>query len=268
MVPEPGLWRLARYADFIDAITPQLAEPRRLQPGHQLACYLQIYELGTTTPISALEEAAARDLGAAGKLMPLSYDLCRKFGLSLPRPAYAIAASRQVCSPGLVPAGARFMTLCVALDPTTETTAPPPTSAIVPATAAVPAPQEMLPNAAMTVTTPGLKTSIPKEFSKPWNQRLSRDEAIYDMTLAESRGAWHRMLDALVHRVSRRDMKKWHALLFGKTLDQQLWTIKPPMGALRDARIRGWVEQILRLGGYDVARMLVEWEIHWRCQGL
>ena len=268
LVPEPGLWRLVRYADFIDVITPQLADPRRLQPGHQLACYLQIYELGATMPISALEDAAARELGTADKLLPLSYDLCRKFALGLPRPAFALAASRQIYSPGMAPAGARFMTLHVALDPTAEMTAPPPTPATVPSPAATSALQDGLPNAPMAATTRELKTSIPEEFSKPWDLRLSRDEALYDMTLAASRGAWRRLLHALMNRISGRDMKKWHALLSGKTSDLQLWAVKPPKGAFGDARIRRCAEQMLQLGGYDVARMLVEWEIHWRRRGL
>ena len=74
------------------------------------------------------------------------------------------------------------------------------------------------------------------------------------MTLATSRSTWQQLLDRLLNRVSRRDMKKWHALLSGKTPDQQLWAVKPPKGALMDARIRRWVEQTLQLGGYDVAR--------------
>jgi hypothetical protein len=269
LVPEPGLWRLVRYADFIDIIMPQLADQRRLQPGHQLACYLQVYEVGTTVAVSALEDAAARELGTAGKLMPLSYDLCRKFALSLPRPAFALAAARQAYSPGIVAAGARFMTLRVALDPTAEQTAPLPTSAIVPSPAAVTsAPLDAFPNAPTAVTTPGLMTSIPEEFSKPWDFRLSRDEALYDMTLAASRGAWQRLLDRLVKRISARAMKRWHALLFGKTPDQQLWAVKPPNGALRDARIRRWAAQTLQLGSYDVTRMLAEWEVRWRRRGL
>jgi hypothetical protein len=251
LTPEPGLWRLIRYADFIDVITPQLVDPRRLQPRHQLACYLQIYEVGTTTSLSVLEDAAARELGKAGKLIPLSYDLCRTFGLSLPRPAFALASARHAYSPGIVPAGARFMALRVALDPTAEAAAPPPT-----------------PDAPPAIEAPVLKTSIPEEFSKPWDLRLSRDEALYDMTLAASRGPWQRLLGSLLNRISGRDMKKWHALLFGKTPDQQLWAVKPPKGGLRDARIRCWAEQTLRLGGYDAARMLAEWEIHWRRQGL
>jgi hypothetical protein len=254
LTPEPGLWRLVRYADFIDVLMRQLADPRRLQPRHQLACYLQIYEVGTAMPISVLEDAATRELGTAGKLIPLSYDLCRKFGLSLPRPAFALASATQVYSPEIAPAGARFMTLRVALDPTAEVSAARPT-------------RDALSDAPMAVTTPVLKTSIPEEFSKPWDLRLSRDEALYDMALAASRGTWQRLLDCLLNRISRRDMKKWHTLLLGKTPDQQLWAVKPPKGGLRDARVRCWVEQTLQLGGYDVARMLAEWEVHWRRHG-
>ena len=109
---------------------------------------------------------------------------------------------------------------------------------------------------------------MPEDSSKPWDLRLSRDEAMYDMTLATGRGAWRQLLDRMLNRVSRQDMKKWHALLSGKTPDQQLWSVKPPRGALVDARIRRWVEQTLQLGGYDVARMRMEWEIYWRRQGL
>ena len=260
------MWRLVRFADFIDVIAPQLADPRRLQPGHQLACYLQLYELTSTMPIVALEEAAVRELGAAGKLLPLSYNLCRKFALSLPRPTFALAAERQVYSPGVVPAGARFMTLRVALDPTAEATVPLPQTP--PAAAATTTSQDAIATAPASIATPALKTSFPEDSSKPWDLRLSRDEALYDMALATSRGAWQQLLDRLLNRVSRRDMKKWHALLSGKTPDQQLWAVKPPKGALVDARIRRWAEQTLQLGGYDVTRMRVEWEIYWRRQGL
>ena len=267
LVPEPGLWRLVRYADFIDAITPQLADPRRLQPGHQLACYVQIYELATMLSSAVLEDAAARELGSAGKLLPLSYDLCRRFALSLPRPAFAVAATQRVYAPDMVPAGARFITLRVALDPTAEVAAPPRVQPDFAAPRTNASPQDAPPTSAIAPAS-APRTSIPEEFVKPWDLRLSRDEAVYDMTLATGRGAWRRFLDRLFDRVSRRDMTKWHALLVGKTPDQQLWAVKPPRGSLGDARIRRWVEQTLQVGGYDVARMQVEWEIHWRRQGL
>jgi len=267
LAPEPGLWRLVRYADFIDVITPQLADPRRLQPGHQLACFAQIYELAVTLPAVALEQAAADELGNAGKLLPLSYDLCRRFALSLPRPALALAAARHTLAPGFVPAGARFITLRVAIDPTAE-------SATTPPTPAEPAPHDdspvMAPKApeAVAATTAERRSAIPDEFEKPWDLKLGRDEALYDMTLATSRGAWQRFVDRMRNRISAADMKRWHALLSRKTLDEQLWMIKPPKGGLGDVRIRQWAEQTLRLAGYDEARMLLEWEIHWRRKGL
>jgi hypothetical protein len=272
LLPQPGLWRLVRYADFIDEITPQLAHARRLQPGHQLACYLQLHEVVTETPLLTLEAAAARELGAAGKLLPLSYDLCRRFAISLPRPAFALASARQACSPGIVPAGARFLTLRVALDPTAEISAPvsgspPPGDSPTAPSAMTAAPDN---RAAQDNRAPAAssKTTVPAEFIKPWEQRLSREEAMYDMTIAASRGATRRLIDRLLHRPSRRLLRKWHALLRDKSPDQQLWGVKPPRGSLCDNRVRRWAEQTLQLGGYDVGRMLVEWELHWRRQGL
>ena len=258
LVPEPGLWRLVRYADFIDAITPQLADPRRLQPSHQLACYVQIYELAVTRRQSSLERAAAAELGSASRLVPLSYDLCRRFALSLPRPAFALAAARhgRELPPGVVAAGARFMTLRVALDPTGEAlpAAPITTPVVVQAPPAAPA------------TT--ARAAVPEDYTKPWEMRLTRDEVLYDMTLAASRGWLRRMLDAWRSRVKESDRSKWRALLSGKAPDEQLWSIKPPQGGLGDDGVRRWAEQTLKLAGYEMPRMLVEWEIHWRRKGL
>src|SRR5262249_28817632 len=49
LAPEPGFWRIVRYADFIDVLGPQLNAAARLQPGHQLACYLQVFEVCVQT---------------------------------------------------------------------------------------------------------------------------------------------------------------------------------------------------------------------------
>lgn len=252
LVPEPGAWRLVRYADFVDAIAPQLANPRRLQPGHQLPCYVQIHETAVAIALAALEEAAARELGHAGKLMPLSYDLCRRLAISLPRPPLGIAA-RTAKVPGRVPPGARFLTLRVALDPTAEAARPLPAAeaAATPAQNAAPA-----------------KAAIPEEFAKPWDLRLTRDEALYDMSLAASRGAWRRFLDRLKPGIAAHAMARWQALLRGKSAEEQLWAVRPPEGAIADARVRRWVDHTLQVGGYDVDKMRVEWEIHWRRKGL
>ena len=110
---------------------------------------------------------------------------------------------------------------------------------------------------------PKAKTSIPDEFCQPWEMRHSRDEAIYDMHADATRGRLHRLLQRLFRGITARDMKKWQALLTGKTLDQQLWSVTPPRGAFNDPRVSRWLAQALQLGGYD-ARMQIEWEIHWR----
>jgi hypothetical protein len=264
LIPEPGLWRLVRYADFLDAITPQLADPRRLRPGHQLACYVQVLELTVTQTLGALEQSAAHELGSASKLLPLSYDLCRRFGLSLPRPSFALAGARRAYAPGVAPAGSRFLTLRVAFDPTADATpradpqvAPPSGTTPKPDSPASPAPAESV-----------SRSSIPEEFMKPWELKFTRDEAVYDMTLATSKNKLQRFLARVKNRISASELKKWHALLLGKTPEQQLWGVTPPKGATTDPRIRRWAEQTLQLGGYDVARMLVEWEIYWRRKGL
>jgi hypothetical protein len=269
LIPEPGLWRLVRYADFLDVITPQLVDPRRLQPGHQLACYVQIYELMTSHTMSSLEEIALAELGNAGKLLPLSHDLCRRFALNLPRPAIGLATARHTLSPGLAPAGSRFITLRVALDPTVNP---------IQQTAAKPLHQPsqsttVAPQIVATVEPPvneihSAKAFIPEAFIKPWELKLSRDEAIYDMTLQASRNCWQEMLSRVKNRIANRDIKKWQALLQGKSAEQQLWEIKLPAGSIASPRIRRWAEQTLQLAGYDAVKMLVEWEIFWRRKGL
>jgi hypothetical protein len=252
LVPEPGFWRVIRYADFIDVLGPQLNAAARLQPGHQLACYVEVFEVCVPTSTAELDQAAAREFGVAGKILPLSYELCRRFGLSLPRPAFALAAGQSQQALCAVAPGARFITLRVALDPTLDTT---PT---------------VLASGAQIAASPAaaLKCDIPDEFSKAWELRLSRDEAAYDQATHASHGFLRRCFDRLFHRVGSRDLKKWHSLLQSRTTEQQLWSVRPPRGAFNDSRVARWLEHTLQLGGYDVARMRIEWEIFWRRQGL
>jgi hypothetical protein len=143
------------------------------------------------------------------------------------------------------------MTLRVALDPTLETAAATPIS---------PAAREPAPIV--------LKTSIPEELGKPWEFRFTRDEAAYDMALTASRGFLQRSIDHLFHGVAAHDLKKWRSLLLGKTNEQQLWSVTPPQGSFTDSRIQQWLLQTLQVGGYDVARMRVEWELYWRRRAL
>ena len=254
LIPEPGIWRLVRYADFVDLISPQLANPQRLQPGHQLPCYLQVYELTTPCSTVELEERAMRTLGKAGRPMLLSYDLCRKFALNLPRQSLGLTDIRGMNAAGHLPGGARFMTLRLAVDPTVE-----------PLQRAA---GKGKPPQPATMDAAHLKGAPPEDTARPWEAKISRDEAIYDMSVEVSRSTLGRILRRLGHRIPGAAFKKWQALLRGKTADQQLWEIRPPDGALHSSRVKRWVEQTLQMGGYDVPRMLVEWEIFWRRRGL
>src|SRR5262249_38746620 len=91
---------------------------------------------------------------------------------------------------------------------------------------------------------------------------ISRDEAIYDMHARPS--LFDQWRDKFKHRA---DFERWQQLLWGKTLEEQLWTVRPPKGMFRDPLVRAWAEKTLGAAGYDKAVMLPEWEIYWRRQG-
>lgn len=129
-----------------------------------------------------------------------------------------------------------------------------------------PAPREMQP------TFNGMeqrRVVIPEAFMRPWELRLSREEAIYDM---HAEGRRSRIL-SLVERVRNKldeaaELRKWHVMLAGKSADEQLWAVRPPRGGLTDPLVREWARRTLEGAGYDAASMLAEWEIFWRRKGI
>jgi hypothetical protein len=112
------------------------------------------------------------------------------------------------------------------------------------------------------------KTAIPERFVRPWELRISRDEALYDLNAEAARAG---SLRAAVGRVlspsRRREFRKWRAILAGKSADEQLWTVRPPRGSLRHPEVQAWLRQTLSGAGYDAERMALEWEIFWRRKG-
>ena len=66
---------------------------------------------------------------------------------------------------------------------------------------------------------------------------------------------------------SGRQLKKWRAMLKGKTPDEQLWAVTPPRGFSYHPLVRRWAEATFTEAGYDPAHMLAEWEIFWRRRG-
>jgi len=115
-----------------------------------------------------------------------------------------------------------------------------------------------------------LKTTIPEQWVKPWEFQISREEALYDMlAAASSRSAPLAFIRGLTDRFGHRQAwRKWQALLAGKSLDEQLWAVRPPRGLISSAAVRDWARQMLEQAGYDPRVMLAEWEIFWRRRGL
>lgn len=116
----------------------------------------------------------------------------------------------------------------------------------------------------------GLKTAIPEEWVKPWELRLSRDEALYDMRIeASTSSSITGAIRNLKRRIgSRQAFRKWQSLLCGKSLDEQLWGVRPPAGQFWRPQVREWAHRVLAQAGYDPGVMLSEWEIFWRRKGL
>jgi hypothetical protein len=250
LMPEPGIWKVLRYSDFVDLLSPQLQNPGRLQPRHQLACYVQVYELVAPCGLTALEDKTTGELGKFGKIKLLSHDLCRQFSFNLPRQPLALTDTRGSNSTGLLPAGARFITLRVAIDPTAE--------------------QSQKSEIKTDAQQPGKppKFIVPTQSAKPWEICIRRDEAVYDMMVAANASWIKKLVKRLWRRIPTSQIRKWQALLVGKSLEQQLWQVRPPKGALNCNYVRRWLTQVLQLGGYDVPRMSKEWEIFWRQRGL
>jgi len=124
----------------------------------------------------------------------------------------------------------------------------------------------LAPAAPLGVAPTALKTSIPSHFLKPWEFRMSREEAMYDLHASSSlmgvvAGALRRLFRF------RRELRKWQVFLTGKNPEEQLWTVRPPRGGSRHPFIREWAERTLQLAGYETRSMLTEWELFWRRKG-
>jgi hypothetical protein len=115
-----------------------------------------------------------------------------------------------------------------------------------------------------------LRTTIPDQWIKPWEFQIGREEALYDMrAAAAARNAPFAFIRNLTNLFGHRQAwRKWQALLAGKSLDEQLWAVRPPRGLISHAAVRDWARQTLNHAGYDARVMLAEWEIFWRCKGL
>ena len=257
---DPGPEVIVAWGDVRELLTGQLAHPERLRDAHRLRCRAQVYEALAPQRCEALAAAMLGDASFLPLLHPLTDDLAAKLNLSatLP-PKPALPPQRR--EPGFFCAGDRLVRLLVAGDPTTdgrESSKEPDEAPPRPAPRQTRGPAQPVSNGARS-------GSIPQHYLKEWEFRRSREEAIYQMHFETSHGWLQRLLRALFRRsVSRREFFRWQIMLSGKSADDQLWSVRPPQGALGHPRVREWAARTLGLAGYDPALMLVEWEIYWR----
>lgn len=115
-----------------------------------------------------------------------------------------------------------------------------------------------------------LKTAIPEQWLKPWEFRISREEALYDQQHeASARLSLFDTVRNLKRRFGTNEaFCKWQSLLSGRNPEEQLWDVRPPTGLFAHPQVREWARQTLALAGYDSRMMLPEWEIFWRRKGV
>ena len=97
---------------------------------------------------------------------------------------------------------------------------------------------------------------------------MSRDEALYDLNMEAARFGLGSLIDRWLGAArSGREFRKWQILLTGRSLDDQLWAVRPPRRGLSNRLVRDWARRTLEAAGYDPGAMLLEWEIYWRRKG-
>ena len=295
LLPRPGVQRAVCFGDFKNQLGAQLAHPERLRETHRLPCCVQLYRVTIAQPRI---EVARRLLGgdaSAADLLLFTPDVARRLQLPPPRRLARPLEKTTRESPWLE-AGEEIVELRVIHDHTqqaardahagprseesaeaaaplavaTQRGAPSPlrNAARAPASEAKPS-AETAPATDIQPPSPTLRTTVPARFLMSPDFRLTREEALFDMTVAASA---HGALAAL-RRVARTflrrgELKRWRALMDGRERDEQLWQERPPKVALTDRRSREWVQRALTLGGYDTEHMLREWELYWRRRGV
>ena len=253
LLPDPGPRRIVCFGDYKQMLASQLAHSERLRDAHRLPSHVQVYEVAVPQKFEAVAAAIFGNAGPSGRLQPLTHEAMMhlQLGPLLPAPPRIQHLGQR--ESGVVLPGERLFCLHLAGDPTAEENPEPPPAATH-----------------AQISHPGLKTSIPERFIKPWEFQISREEALYDLSSASTfMGALGGTLHRLVHCLAfRREFRKWQVLLNGKSPDEQLWSVRPPRGGLTHRFILAWAQNALQLAGYDPRNMLTEWHIFWRRKGV
>ncbi len=268
---EPGLPRVVELGKFRRILGPQLAYPERLRDLHRLVCYVQVYQALTRQRADEFLEAIHGADNQNIPMEPLSEESVvllelKEFLAQHPRPL-----RNPLWDPGYVLPFECFYSLRISSDPTADKN-----EAREPGVSQVqktePESTVALPRVAAPQQNqgPSSNRSIPERFQNPWEFQFSRDEVLYDMTATSvSRKSLGNFLRKAARWFrGREEFRKWRALLCVKSLEEQLWSVRPPHGSVSERSVRDWARQTLDAAGYDSRSMLREWEIFWRRKGI
>jgi len=253
LFPDPGCPIVVRWSEFRALLASQVANPERLRDAHRLRVYAQVYEVTRQQPMSELAHRILGDRSKVADLALLTDMLASLLGLQeqLPPRHHSVRGR-----PGadLMPAD-RIVRLKLTNDPT----------AARPSTEQPPEHSEPRGSDAPDQARRTGRT-IPPALVKPWEFKASREEVLYQVGRTPGPVSIVRTwLDRIVARLGgRADRRRWEDLRSGKSLDEQLWSVRPPSGAFTDRGVRAWAARTLEAAGYDAGTMLFEWEIFWR----
>jgi hypothetical protein len=274
LLPRPGVKRSVCFGEFKSQLSAQLAHPERLRDTHRLPCCVQLYRVVNAQPRTDIARRLFGARASASDLLMFTPDVARRLQLPPPRNSQPDESTRE--SPWLN-AGEEVVELRVIHDHTQHPVRE--ESAEVPRERTPDAPKEVkplvvkppvvIPPVEAATPAPAVRTVIPARFLMSPDFQLTREEALFDMTVAASaRGAFAGLRRIARAFLRRGELTRWRALLDGCERDEQLWQIRPPKVALTDARSRDWVRRALTRGGYDTEHMLREWELYWRRRGV
>jgi hypothetical protein len=262
---DPGQWRVVWWGEFKEILARQLAHPERLRDTYRLPCYVQVLETERAVSIEDLAAVYKSDTEHQTRLYFLTDEIAAKLDLVLPLRAAPPHHVRR--EPNTLLPQERVFRLVAANDPTIDVTMS----------------QTRLQSSATKTETLGgtakgsapaasnaqLKEAIPNSFLKEWEFKVTREEVSYEMNAKPTLGSLIRAFWRRLRVIKQRnEFRKWQTLLAGRSVDEQLWAVRPPAGMLTDSFVRGWVRKTLELGGYDSRKMIIEWEIFWRRRGL
>ena len=272
-----GVERIVAWGEFGPMLQDQVARPDRLRPRHRLRCRVEAYQATTPIRVAALADDIARRTGLRVRLSRLTEAHVQRLDLRdllTPVPQLAAPAwkERDLALPF-----ERFFRVVLRLDPTrTDQQRPHPApNGVFPTATAAPArphtrrPHGMSKGVSRVGRTDGLAL-IPERFRAPWEWKSSREEAQLAMAL-EGKGfrALLRPFQRVWRSITRRSRHwKWEALRAGRTLEEQLWAVRPPPGGYREEAVKAWVREALSSQGIDPGVGLREWEVFWRRKGV